>query len=166
MQLTSSVRSAGLGELCVATQGDDVLTAQGLGSCVGIAAYEPVRKIAMLAHVMLPGPTPGGAGAEQPARFAAQAVDAIVETVERHGGLRQRLVIKIAGGAQVIKIAGMEDRLKIGARNITAVHEALATNNLRVVAADTGGNVGRTLCLYAATGETTVRVVGGVEQPL
>lgn len=166
MQLTSSVLSAGLGEMCVAVGGDDVLTAQGLGSCVGIAVYEPVCKLAIVAHVMLPGPPPAAPAPDQPARFAAHAVDAIVETVERHGGLRLRLAVKLAGGAQVIKIAGMEDRLKIGARNIAAVHEALARQNLRIAAEDTGGSVGRTLCLHAATGETTVRVVGGAAQPL
>lgn len=161
-----SIRSAGLGEMCVATSPDDILTAQGLGSCIGIAAFEPARKIAVLAHVMLPGPTPGATSADQPARFAAQAVDAILDTMQEHGGLRHRLVIKIAGGAQVIKIAGMEDRLKIGARNIAAVHEALQRHSLRIAAEDTGGHVGRTMCLYAATGATTVRVVGGTEQPL
>ncbi len=166
MQLTSSVLSAGLGEMCVAVASDDVLTAQGLGSCIGIAAYEPARKLAIVAHVMLPGPPTGAATPDQPARFAAHAVEAIVETVERYGGLRHRLVVKIAGGAQVIKIAGMEDRLKIGARNIAAVHEALARYNLRVSGEDTGGAVGRTLCLHAATGETTVRMVGGAAQPL
>src|SRR5690348_15058382 len=117
MQLTSAIRSAGLGELCVALQSDDLLVAQGLGSCIGISAYDPARRIALMAHVMLPGPAPEQ-GSEQPARYAVHAVQAIVSTVQAHGGIPRNLVVKLAGGAQVIAIPGMEDRLKIGARNI------------------------------------------------
>ena len=32
----------------------DVITTLGLGSCVGIALYDPVTKLGGLAHVMLP----------------------------------------------------------------------------------------------------------------
>lgn len=165
MQLTSTIRSAGLGELCVVQQSDDLLVAQGLGSCIGIAAYDPARRIALMGHVMLPGPAPEQ-GVEQPARYAAQAVQAIVGAVQTCGGIPRNLVVKLAGGAQVIAIPGMEDRLKIGARNIEAVRAALAQHGLRIRAEDVGGRVGRTLTLYAASGKTTVRVVGGVEQDL
>jgi len=164
------IRSTSLGEISVVQRGDDVLVAQGLGSCVGIAAYDPVQKIAAVAHVMLPEAPPfladGAAGPDQPARYAAQAVDAIVTAVEQRGGQARSLVIKIAGGAQVLRLAGKEDRLKIGLRNIAAVHAALARQGLRVVAEDTGGNSGRTLSLYAATGIATVRLVGSTEHPL
>lgn len=165
MQLASA-QATGLGELTIGQRSDDVLVAQGLGSCVGIAAYEPAKKLAVLAHVMLPGPVPETTPAEQPARYAAQAVKAIVETVQRRGGRPRNLVIKLAGGAQVIRVPGMEDRLKIGQRNIEAVREALATHGLRIAGEDLGGNVGRTITIYAATGATTVRVVGGTEQKL
>lgn len=166
MQLAATIRPAGLGEIVVGQGDDDVLTAQGLGSCVGIAAYDPDRKIAVMAHVMLPGPIPDNTSPEQPARYAAQAVKALVEKVEKGGGRRRNLVIKLAGGAQVIRVPGMQDRLQIGQRNIAAVREALQRHDLRVAAEDLGGHVGRTLTLYAATGATTVRVVGGTEQPL
>lgn len=172
MTAAAMIRSTSLGELSVVQRGDDVLVAQGLGSCVGIAAYDPVQKIAAVAHVMLPEaplfladeaarPNP-----DQPARYAAQAVDAIVAAVVQRGGRARGLVVKIAGGAQVLRLAGKEDRLKIGLRNIAAVHAALARQGLRVVAEDTGGNNGRTLSLYAATGIITVRLVGSTEHPL
>ena len=35
----------------------DVLTTIGLGSCIGIALYDPVTKISGLAHIMLPDST-------------------------------------------------------------------------------------------------------------
>lgn len=162
----TTVHPTGLGALSVVEQCDDVLVAQGLGSCIGIAAYEPVRKIAVLAHVMLPEAVPNSVNADQPARIAPQAVTAIIHEVEKRRGIPSRLVVKIAGGAQVIDVPGVADRLKIGQRNIEAVHAALQKHGLRLVGEDTGGSVGRTVTLYAATGRTTVRVVGGTEQPL
>ena len=164
MQMTT-VHPTGLGALSIVEGSDDTLVAQGLGSCIGIAAYEPARKIALLAHVMLPAAATA-VPPDQPARVAPQAVEAIVREVTKRGGAPKKLVVKIAGGAQVIKVPGMEDRLKIGQRNIAAVHEALAQHGLRVSGEDTGGSTGRTLTLYAANGRTTVRVVGGTEQPL
>jgi chemotaxis protein CheD len=165
MQLTT-IRSTGLGELTVVQFAEDVLAARGLGSCVGISAYERTIKLSIMAHVMLPGPAPEWTEPDQPARYAAQAVKAVVATVEKYGGRTRDLVIKLAGGAQVIRLLGKEDRLQVGQRNIAAVREALAAQGLRVAAEHLGGNVGRTFCLYAATGQTTVRVVGGQEQPL
>lgn len=165
---TLTTRSVGLGELVRAQGTDDVLVAQGLGSCVGISVYDPVVKVAAMAHVMLPGPALPGMhnGADQPARFADRGVAAVVQAVEERGGQRKRLIVKLAGGAQVIRLAGREDMLKVGPRNIIAVRDACTQLGLRVAAEDLGGGTGRTLSLYAATGQTTVRVVGGAEQPL
>lgn len=165
MQLTT-VHSTGLGELTVVHRSDDVIAARGLGSCVGIAAYERTIKLAIMAHVMLPGPAPEWSEPDQPARYAEHAVRAILAATERHGGRGRELVIKLAGGAQVIRLNGKEDRLQVGQRNIAAVREALAAHGLRASAEHLGGSSGRTLCLYAATGQATVRVVGGQEQTL
>ncbi|HEY8282992.1 MAG TPA: chemotaxis protein CheD [Chloroflexota bacterium] len=166
MQLTVTTHSAGLGEMTVVRDSDAVLAARGLGSCVGIAAYEPHRRIAIMAHVMLPGPVSSLPDPAQPARYASHAVDSIIKAVEKHGGRPRDLVIKLAGGAQVIQLHGKDDRLRVGERNISAVREALAAKGLRASAEHMGGSTGRTLCLNAATGHTTVRVVGGQEQPL
>ena len=35
----------------------DILTTIGLGSCIGIALYDPTTKISGLAHIMLPDST-------------------------------------------------------------------------------------------------------------
>ena len=162
----ASTRPAGLGELSIAAGPEDILVAQGLGSCIGIAAYEHSKRLALLAHVMLPGPAPDAARPDQPARFADLAVQTIVDLIKQRGVSQRSLVVKVTGGAQVIKIVGAEDRLKIGQRNIAAVHAALARHGLRVTGEDTGGTSGRTLTLYAADGRTTVRAVGGTERPL
>jgi chemotaxis protein CheD len=115
---------------------------------------------------MLPGPAPAQVPADQPARFADQAVASVIETVEKRGARVRDCVIKLAGGAQVIRLGNKEDRLQVGRRNIEAVMLALEAHGLRSVAQDVGGTMGRTMTLYAATGVITVRLVGGTEQPL
>lgn len=162
----ATTRSIGLGMMGVVQQTDDILVARGLGSCIGITVYDRTRKIAAMAHVMLPGPAPEKIDEEQPARYAEPAVIELIRAVEKRGGRRTDLVVKIAGGAQVIKLYNKDDRLQVGRRNIQAVQEAAARHGLIIRGEHTGGTVGRTLYLYAATGEATVRLVGGEEKPL
>lgn len=167
MMVTAGLtHSVGLGMLVAVKQCDDVLVARGLGSCIGIAAYEPARRIAVLAHVMLPGPAPQTVDDEQPARYAAQGVESMIRAMEQCGGRRSQIKVKLAGGAQVIQLYNRDDRLQVGRRNIEAVRAALAHHGIPILAEDTGGKVGRTLTLYAATGDMTVRLVGAQEQPL
>ena len=162
----ATITSIGLGEMSVVQRSDGLLVARGLGSCIGIAVYEPRVHVALLAHVMLPGPAPAQVPDDQPARFADQAVRSLIDSMGKLGGRVRDCVIKLAGGAQVIRLGNREDRLQVGRRNIEAVLQALEANGLRSVAQDVGGNMGRTMTLYAATGVTTVRLVGGQEKAL
>jgi chemotaxis protein CheD len=162
----TSISSAGLGELCIVQQADGLLVARGLGSCIGIAVYDARARIAALAHVMLPGPAPDVVLSGQPARFADQAVVSLMRGLERLGGNVRESTIKLAGGAQVIRLGNKDDRLQVGRRNIEAVRLALAGRGLRIAGEDLGGNMGRSMTLYAATGVTTVRLIGGQEVQL
>jgi len=164
--IMTCVRTTGLGELTVVRESDDLLTARGLGSCIGIAVYERTHRIAIMAHVMLPGPAPDLPSLNQPARYAAQAVESILQAVEEFGGRPRDLVVKIAGGAQVIRLHGKDDRLQVGLRNTQAVRDAMTRRKLHIAAEQTGGSTGRTLTLHAATGHTTIRLVGGQEETL
>jgi chemotaxis protein CheD len=147
----------GLGALVVTDVDGKGLSALGLGSCIGVAAYDPAVKVAGMAHVMLSDSSmstaPGPAG-----KYADTAIPALVEEMVRLGADPGRLVIKIAGGAQMFASGG--GNLNIGARNAVAVRAALTAAGLKVKAADTGGTNGRTLELWVADGRTTDRVAG------
>ncbi|MEW6583071.1 MAG: chemotaxis protein CheD [Actinomycetota bacterium] len=147
----------GLGVLAVSDEKGKGLTALGLGSCIGVAAYDPVARVAGMVHVMLPdsaiATVPGPAG-----KYADTAIPALVEAMRRAGAEPTRLVVKIAGGAQMFASGG--GNLNIGARNAIAVRAALTRAGLRVKAADTGGTFGRTLEMWVDDGRVTVRAVG------
>lgn len=152
------IATVGLGELKTSTGADTVLMALGLGSCVGIALFDPKAQVGGMAHVVLPEPL-DNAQAKSP-KFAAGAVSALLEQVTRLGGEKHRLVCKIAGGAQVLATGKTGDNFRIGERNVEAVHKALASAGIHVQAADTGGTTGRSFRLTVHDGKVSVKRLG------
>lgn len=154
--------AVGLGELHVVRSGEVV--AYSLGSCVAICLYDPLARLAAMAHVVLPSAPDGRIAA--PGKFADTAVPALVEAIERQGGARHRLWCKLAGGAAVLALGGGGGLPGVGQRNVEAVSLALAHFRLPVLARATGGNEGRTIRMEAATGRVLVRTVRGRELEL
>ncbi len=149
--------TVGLGEIKTAA-GSGVLMALGLGSCIGVAVWDPLMRVSGMAHVVLPAP-PDSNPAGGP-KFATQAIPMLLEQVVALGANRSRLVCKIAGGAQVLNSAAMRDSFRIGERNREAVLAALRAAGVRVQAEDCGGNTGRSFRLTAADGKMAVKRLG------
>lgn len=147
----------GLGDVRLGRD-DAVLMALGLGSCVGVALYDPVLRAGGMAHIVLPAPLDGGASTS--GKFATAAIPRLLDGMLRMGAERRRLVCKIAGGAQVLAMGVRSDSFKIGERNIAAVHAALTAANLRPVSADTGGTMGRSFRLTVGSGAVAVKRLG------
>ncbi len=148
----------GLGEVKVSRDAGIVLTCLGLGSCVAIAAYDPVTRVAGMAHIVLP--VSSGTGPDRAPKFADVGVPHLLKEMRKQGAMTSRLIVKIAGGAQMSRAPGLDDAFKIGDKNIQAVQEALERAGVPVAAADTGGNQGRTLRTYLDTGTTVVSRAG------
>ncbi len=145
-----------------------VLVSYGLGSCVGVALYDPYRKIGGLAHVMLPSVTTGSRGGD-PLKFADTAVEVIVARLIEAGCAKGALLAKMAGGADMFAIPDprmqggpdprADARPRIGERNTQAVRAKLEEMGIPLVAEDVGGCHGRTVELVPATGDLVVRSV-------
>ena len=148
----------GLGQLATSAQPGQRLAAVGLGSCVGLAAYDPVAKVAGMVHVVLPD-SAIATSTGPPGKYADSAIPALLEALRRLGADPRRLVLKMAGGAQMFASGG--GLLNIGARNAISVRASVAAAGLKITAADTGGTFGRTLELRVDSGRVTVRAVGG-----
>jgi chemotaxis protein CheD len=147
-----------MGEIAVSANPGDVLVSLGLGSCIGLALVDQRRGIAGLAHIMLPEALAGGGPA---GKFADVAVPALVERTTALGTSRPMLKAVIVGGAQMFSL-GNSGAMDIGARNVTAVREALANERISVVAADTGGSKGRTIRVVPG-GAVLSKEAGGAE---
>ena len=154
-----TVVHVGIGELVVSRDPEQTLAAYGLGSCVAVAAWDRPSRTGGMVHIMLPDST-AGPRRLGPTSFGDTGVRALIETMEGQGASRERLAVKIAGGAQVLSLGEHQDGFAIGRRNIEAVREALRRLGLTVLAEDVGGTTGRTLLLHVATGRTTVQAIG------
>ena len=143
----------GVGDVAVAEHPSKLVT-QALGSCVGVALWDPTRRAGGMAHVMLP--TPGSTVADGHAdRFATVAIPHLISILESAGSPRRRLVAKLAGGAAMF---GTDTALaSIGDRNIAEVRAELRVAGIPVRAEDTGGRHARTIELHLDTGILLVR---------
>ena len=147
-----------MGELVVSGTEGDELIALGLGSCIGLALHDPVKRIVGLAHIVLPqsGSSSGTDGG--PARFADRAVPQLIADMKRLGAAKHRLEAILAGGAKMFQLG---DNLDIGRRNAEATLAALEAHSIPVRATATGGSSGRTMRVYVGGGRVTVKDSGG-----
>jgi len=149
----------GMADLKVCREPDS-LTTLGLGSCVGVALYDPITKISGLAHVMLPSSKEIRNNANI-AKFADTGIDETLRLMVEMGAQTKRMVAKIAGGAQMFSFGSKSsDNLNIGLKNVEAVKAKLTELNIPIVAEDTGLNYGRTVILDSNTGEYSIKAVG------
>lgn len=142
----------GMGEMQFGTSPDSVLVTYSLGSCVGVTVYDPVKRVGGMGHVMLPAGTVvnGDAG-----KYAETCVPAMVEAMTIRGASRERLVVKIAGGAKILGIA-INNGSSIGTQNHNAVMKAIGAAGLRVASSDCGGDFGRTMKLFLDSGRVEI----------
>ena len=108
----SNIIQVGMADLKLAKAPDKLMTA-GLGSCIGICIFDPVVKVGVLAHIMLPNSTQSK-NPQNRAKFADSAIVMALEEMDKNGASRVRLQAKIAGGAQMFKFSGESDIMKIG----------------------------------------------------
>lgn len=133
---TAAAISVGMGQIAMIRRGE--IARAVLGSCIGVAIYNPGRAIAAVAHVVL-AESQGNTSA-LPGKFADQAIPAMLEMLAREGVGRADLVAKIAGGANMF---GGNGPIQIGRNNHAAVRELLGRQRIPIVAEDVGGDKGR-----------------------
>ena len=143
-----------MGEIKVSKRTGEELVARGLGSCIGLALIDRSSGVAGMAHIVLPE---SNGSSNEPGKFADLAVPALVTRMQKAGAAKRRLEAVLAGGARMFELGEMD----IGARNSAAVKAGLTRAGLRIRAAATGGNRGRTMRLTVGNFEVTVKEAGG-----
>ncbi len=152
--------AVGLGEIQLSSEPNVVLACLGLGSCIGVSAYDPVSRVGAMAHIVLPQ----GSEADcerNPSKFANSALPFLVKEMEKRGAVRKRIILKIAGGAKIINNVPAKSILDIGDRNVTALKSAFSEHQLDIKAEDLLGKLGRSMWLHIETGITRVRTTAG-----
>ena len=148
----------GVADMAVSNDPGAVLVTHSLGSCLGITVYDPVKKIGGLLHLMLPDGGIDPTKAEKsPFMFATTGVPRLFHALYNLGADRRRVVIKAAGGSQLMDAKGI---FNIGQRNYQAVTELLAQNGFSSQAWDVGGNSSRTMRFDLENGQVSIKCPG------
>lgn len=158
MNNTEEIIKVGIAEMKV-VKAPDLIRTTGLGSCVGVVVFDPLMKIAGMAHVMLPDSSLAKSHSVNLAKYADTAVVELVSTVIKQGARKVGLKAKIAGGAQMFQFSTGNEMMRIGPRNIEAVKNQLANLHILLVGEDVGGHSGRTIQFDPNTGILQIRTV-------
>lgn len=147
-----------MADMLASNEQNSQLVTYSLGSCVGISVYDPVVKVGGLLHALLPDSSINPERARgNPFTFVDTGLPALFHAVYALGGVKWRLIVKLAGGAEVFegnKLFG------IGRRNIEAAESILCRNGVVVQGRDVGGKEIRTFRMEMASGDVTLDING------
>ena len=145
----------GIGDMKFA-RGEGSIITYALGSCIGIAFYDPFIHLGALLHIMLPSQF--NYNDINAFKYADSGIRETIRKLTAFGMVKPRTVVKIAGGAKMFEISGT--------RNIASVKKVLLGEGMRIAAEDTGGSYARTMKLDLSTGSVTIRTFGRPEKIL
>ncbi len=154
----------GMADCQVSKSPDQVLITYALGSCIAVAIHDPVAGVGGMLHYMLPESaiSPVKAG-ENPYMFADTGIPLLFRRAYTCGAEKRRLVVRVAGGAQVMDREGV---FNIGKRNYLALRKILWKAGVLVQGEDVGGNMSRTVRLEVGSGRFWLRGSGTAEREL
>ena len=151
MEEQTQAIEVGMAEMKIASP-PHVLVTRGLGSCVGIVLYDPIKKIGALAHPMLPDRARG----DRPrhTKYVETAIHKLLQTMAAHGSPAQDLEAKLIGGANLFSAFTSD----LGQQNISTARRELERKGIKIVGESVGGSQGRSVDFALATGMVTVRL--------
>jgi chemotaxis protein CheD len=148
----------GIADMVASNDSSAMPVTYSLGSCLGITVYDPINKAGGPLHIMLSNSKINGEKViSMPAMFVDTGVPRLFHAVYNLGGDRRRVVVKVAGGAQLFDEHGI---FNIGQRNLEAFTALLAHNGYAAQAQDVGGMSSRTLRWDLTTGDVTIKSAG------
>jgi chemotaxis protein CheD len=151
----------GISDCKIGWDPEDLLITYALGSCIAVALYDPVAKVGGLLHYMLPDSGLDRNKAQQnPFMFADTGIPRLFEAARARGAQPGRMVVRLAGGAQVLDTHGT---FQIGKRNYLAARKILWKAGILIASEAVGGEVSRTTRLEIATGRMWVREGAGTD---
>jgi len=131
-----------MGEARVSDESDSVMTTF-VGSCVALCLFEPNKKVGGLAHIMLPETCGNATSQTTNGKYADQAIDYLLDTMQQRGAKLNKIKAKIAGGAQIFKTETGNGLFTIGERNIESIKKILGKHGIQILGEDIGKTYGR-----------------------
>lgn len=137
------------GDFFVSTRPGEML-ATVLGSCVAACIRDPVAAVGGMNHFLLPdkgGESTPDMPVSTSLRYGSYSMEQLINGILSAGGRRERLEVKIFGGANVL--AGLRG---IGHQNADFIERYLKAEGFRMVASDLRGTLPRKVQYFPSTG--------------
>jgi chemotaxis protein CheD len=152
----------GVGDMVVSSEIRVVLSTFALGSCVGVASFDPEHGVGGLLHIMLPTASIAPEKARsQPFLFADTGMKQFLSMLTTMGANLDSCRFVLAGGASIMTADGA---FLIGQKNIDAVRLTLEQSGIRPSAEFLGGYTSRSMHLDLACGKLEVMVPNQVQE--
>lgn len=135
---------------CYVASSENEMLVTILGSCVAACIRDPLIGIGGMNHFLLPDA--GEGSISDASRYGAFAMEELINGILKKGGRKDRLEVKVFGGANVINNSQM-----IGDRNCRFVRDFLRREGLEIKSEDLGGTYPRRINYYPGIGKVMMR---------
>ncbi len=142
------------GEYRVGASEDMALTTV-LGSCVAACLHDPQVRVGGMNHFLLPGDD-RNFDPRDAERYGVHLMELLVNGLMQLGARRDRLQAKLFGGARVVR--GLSD---VGRKNGEFAERFLRYEGITIVNQDLGGEKGRRLQFWPASGRARRSFITG-----
>ncbi len=159
------LRVVGIGQLVISQDPSETIVTYGLGSCLGVTAYDRLARVGGLVHVQLPlTPAQTDEAERWPAKFVESGVALLFREMYAKGARKERVELRVAGGARTTG-ESVDEVFEIGRRNVVALKKVLWQNGVMIRAHDLAGTTSRTLSIRIEDG-MVVLATPGTSRPL
>jgi len=127
-----------------------------LGSCVAACIHDPAAQVGGMNHFLLPG---NEASPPLFSRHGVHLMELLINGLLKKGAVRHRLEAKLFGGARTMQ--GLGD---IGTTNAKFAQDFLRREGIAVTGGSLGGETGRRIQFWPASGRVMQKLVRAVEE--
>ncbi len=148
----------GVGDMKISNDINAEISTLALGSCIGVAVYDPIVKVGGILHYMLPDSRVNPQKAiKNPYMFADTGIPRLFKKVYEYGAKKYNLIVKVAGGASILDDNKVFD---VGKRNYLVLRKIFWKNNVLIDAEAVGGTLSRTMYLFINDGTLIINSPG------
>jgi len=145
----------GISDMKISSRESEILVTHSLGSCLGLAAWDPHARVGGLIHCLLPKATTSDV--KNPFMYVNVGVPAMIRKMLARGCSKSGIVFKAAGCARML---GIQNQFDTGTQNLAMLEALFEKNGVTLSARDVGGSIPRTMLLSMETGHVTITSQG------
>ena len=143
---------------CYVTNSNSEMLVTVLGSCISACIRDPIINIGGMNHFLLPSSSSigevGAANQDIALRYGSYAMEVLINSIIKQGGMKERLEVKLFGGSNI-----SSSSVLVGSKNVAFIKKYIQDEKLNVISENLGGTYPRKIHYYPATGKVMMKLV-------